>query len=107
MKFYGKIGFVNTIEEDPVNHPGVFTERTVVRPYYGDISRANKRWSTGSSINDNIEFDNELSVLVDPFAINEFHSIRFVEWMGAKWKVSNVSLQFPRMTLSLGGVYNG
>jgi hypothetical protein len=29
-----------------------------------------------------------------------------VEYMGTKWKVSNVEVKYPRLILSLGGVYN-
>jgi hypothetical protein len=27
--------------------------------------------------------------------------------MGANWKITNVEVEFPRIILTLGGVYNG
>jgi hypothetical protein len=31
----------------------------------------------------------------------------YVEFMGAKWKISNVEVQYPRLILTIGEVYNG
>ena len=63
--------------------------------------------STTDLVNDNINISNEFSIVADPYAINNFHAIRYVEFMGAKWKISNVSVQHPRLLLTAGGVYNG
>jgi hypothetical protein len=30
----------------------------------------------------------------------------YVEFMGTKWKITNVEVQYPRLILSVGGVYN-
>lgn len=49
---------------------------------------------------------NEFSIVADPFAYANFHSMRFIEYMGAKWKISNVEVQYPRLILTVGGVYN-
>ena len=32
--------------------------------------------------------------------------MRYVEFMGAKWKISSVEVQYPRLILTVGGVYN-
>ena len=48
----------------------------------------------------------EISIVADPFANENYFAIRFVEYMGAKWKVQSISVQFPRLNLSLGGLYN-
>ena len=37
-KFYGKIGYLMTVETEP----GIWTERLVERPYYGDLTRLSK-----------------------------------------------------------------
>ena len=34
-------------------------------------------------------------------------SMVYVELMGEKWKVTDVEIQYPRLILSIGGVYNG
>lgn len=101
-RWYGKIGYGVTEETSP----GVWTEEIVERQYYGDIIRNLRRLETSDQVNDNISISNEISILSDPYALENFHSIRWIEFMGAKWKVASVDVQYPRLTLSLGGVYN-
>lgn len=100
-KFYGTVGFVKTVE----SAPGVLSEQVVERKYYGNvISRT--RSLQGSGVNDNINISDEISIVADPFANENYFAIRFVEYMGSKWKVQSISVQFPRLNLSLGGLYN-
>ena len=102
-KFFGVIGFnEGTVE----NSPGVWEQQVVERKYYGDLIRNSRRLQTTDQLNDDINISNEISIVADPYANANFHSIRYVEFMGAKWKVSNVEVQFPRLILTLGGVWN-
>lgn len=100
-KFYGMIGYGETIETTP----GVWEERITERPYYGDLIRNTRRLQSTDQLNDNINVANDISIVADPFANKNFHSMRYVEFMGAKWKISNVEVQYPRLILSIGGVY--
>ena len=103
-KWYGAIGF--GIEEKI--RPGVVKEMIKERSYYGDVNRLSRRLQIGQdSTNPDISVSNELSVLADPFANENFQSIRYVTFMGTKWTVSSVEVQYPRLLLTLGGVYNG
>lgn len=102
-KWYGKVGFTETAETSP----GVWEEEIVERSYYGDLIRNHKRWESGENLNDNITVQNEISIVSDPYAVQNFHCIRYVEFMGTKWRVTAVDVQYPRLSLSLGGVYNG
>lgn len=102
-KWYGQIGY-GVLEE---SSPGVWTEKIVARSYYGDIIRNIRRLQGSGNVNDNVEVNNEISIVSDPYAYENFHSIRWVEFMGSKWKVTSVDAsQSPRLILSLGGVYN-
>ena len=104
MKYYGKIGYVENIETSP----GVWTESKVVeRVYTGDIIRNTRRRDSGENLNDDINISNEISIVADSFAHQNFHLLRYAEWMGTRWKITNVDVQPPRLILSLGGVYNG
>ncbi len=100
-KFYGTIGFATTAE----TAPGVWTEQITERQYYGDLGRNSRRLQSAEHLNDDINISNELSIVSDPFARENFHSMRYVEFMGAKWKVSTVEVQYPRLILTLGGLY--
>lgn len=102
-KFYGLIGYAETVEVSP----GVWEEQITERPYYGDLMRNSRRLQTVNQLNDNLNISNELSIVSDPFAERNFHAIRYATYMGTKWKVTNVEVSYPRLTLTLGGVYNG
>lgn len=102
-KFYGKIGYANTVE----TKPGVYEEQIVERSYYGDLIRNTRRLQSADQVNDDINISNEISVVADPYATNNFHTMRYAVFMGTKWKISNVEVSYPRLILTLGGVYNG
>lgn len=103
-KYYGNIGFLITEETTP----GVWEETLVVQPYAGDILRSSSQYSPSSDkLNDDITIKNRISIVADPFAIGNFYNIRYVEWLGNKWKVTDVDVEYPRLILSIGGVYNG
>lgn len=102
-KFYGKIGYAITKETTP----GVWVEEIVERSYYGDVIRNIRRLQGSENLNDDINVSNEISIVADAFANQNFYSMRYVEYMGAKWKISSVEVKYPRLILNMGGVYNG
>ena len=102
-KWFGKIGYAN-LEETA---PGVWEEQITERSYFGDVIRNNRKLQSSEHLNDDINVSNEISIVADPYAIDNFHSMRYIEFMGTRWKVSNIDVQYPRLILSLGGVYNG
>lgn len=102
-KFYGAIGYAETVETTP----GVWEEQIVERYYYGDLIRNTRRLQSADQLNDNINVANEISIVADPYARDNFHSMRYVEFQGAEWKISNVEVQYPRLILIIGGLYNG
>lgn len=102
-KFYGEIGYAVTKE----TAPGVYTETVEKRSYHGDLLRNSRSMQSSGQVNDNINISNEISIVADPFAMENFHSMLYVNYMGANWKVSNVEVRYPRLILTIGGVYNG
>lgn len=103
MKYFGKIGYGVTEE----TRPGVHKPRIVEKEYYGDIVRNSRRLEGGSKVNDDLNINISLSIVADPFAYQNFHQIKYAEYMGAKWKAISVEPQYPRLIITLGGVYNG
>lgn len=103
MKFYGLIGFVTTEETEP----GIWTQKVEERKYYGNVVQNNRRWTTGESVNDNFVLNNQLSIVSDAYLEANFPAIRYVKYMGSVWKVTNATINRPRIVLSLGEVYNG
>jgi len=102
-KFYGPIGFRESVEV----RPAVFVDKPVEHTYRGDVINRSFRSPNGLSVNDNISVSNQISIVADPYARNHFHQIKYVKWMGTAWEVVNVSEQYPRLVITLGGVYNG
>lgn len=102
-KWYGIIGYAETVE----TKPGVWEEQLTKRSYYGDVTRNTRMLQNSGEVNDNINVANQISIVADPFAYQNFHAMRYIEFMGTNWKISNVEVQHPRLILTIGGVYNG
>lgn len=107
-KFYGRIGFAIGNTDGTGAYEGVVTETPVKeRPYYGDVLRNSRRFENGSDINDDLKIDNRISIMADAYANEHFFEMKYVDWMGCRWKVTNVEVQRPRLIITIGGVYNG
>lgn len=105
MKYSGKIGFW---KDDIPLRPGVTVSDIVERPYSGDITRNTQRWNRGeNSANDDITINNRISIIADVYLQQNFSSIKYVTFMGTKWKVNSIEIQYPRVLIEIGGVWNG
>ena len=102
-KFYGTIGYVTTAE----TKPGIWTKVVTKKQYSGDLNRIYKRWENGGSINDDVAFSAEISIIADPYFKDHMHEIRFVTINNVNWEVTSVEPQHPRYVLTIGGLYNG
>ena len=109
-KFYGIVGFAvdsdGDFEPAPVVKRGVYVDRYREEYYYGDLMRDSRSLQSSNKYNDDITISNQISILADPFAYQNFHSIRYVKYLGTAWKVTGVEVQYPRLILTVGGVYN-
>lgn len=106
MKFSGEIGFM--VDEEEVR-PGIWKPKIVERHYVGDVLRNYRKNETVSNQqNDNINISNQLSIISDIYLQDNWPMIKYVLWKNVKWKVSDIDLDnYPRVTMNLGGVYNG
>lgn len=102
-KFYGVIGYGETVE----TAPGVWQDVIVEHPYYGDVVRNTRRLQDGEKLNADLSVGNSISIVADAYANEHFFAIRYIQWAGTLWTVSDVEVQSPRLLLRLGGVYNG
>lgn len=101
MKWYGLIGFKEEVEEAP----GVWVPRVFSYPYYGEILQVSWREQQADKINADLHISNKLSIIADQQLNQNFHKIAYVTFGGAKWTVSNVAVNYPRLTLDLGSLY--
>lgn len=102
-RYSGDIGFI----ENKLTAPGKWKPQTTKRHYYGDINRSIRKLEAGPGVNDNVVINNEISIIADPYATAHVFAIRFAEWQGVQWKVTNAEVLYPRIVLTLGGIYHG
>lgn len=102
-KFYGKIGYGESVEQAA----GVWVDVITERSYFGDVIRNTRRLTEGESVNNDISVNNSIEIVADAYANEHFFAMRYIEWQGARWIVSDVEVRRPRLLLRLGGVYNG
>lgn len=102
-KWAGKIGFAVSSEV----RPGVWKDIIIERSYKGDERRISRRLVTSDSVVDSPTISNEISILADAFAFENFQMIRYIVWHNHKWKVKTITVESPRLTLEIGDEYNG
>lgn len=102
-KFYGKIGYAKRVE----TKPGVWKPTIIERECSGDLLGNTHKIQSSGGVNDNVDLAQDISIVADPYATENFRSMRYVEFMGTKWSIKFVKPQYPRIILTTGGVYNG
>lgn len=101
MKWYGEIGFKEEVEVED----GVWEPQIVPKKFFGDVLKDAWREVPADKINADFRVSNRLSIVADKYLQNNFHKIAYVTFGGAKWTVSDVEADYPRITLSLGSLY--
>ena len=102
-RFCGKVGYVDTDKTSP----GVYENTPEEYTYYGDITNISKRWQTNDNLNDDIRLEQNISIMADAYAWDNYYKIRYVIIDGIAWRVTNVQVSRPRLILYIGGIYNG
>ena len=100
-RFSGKLGFVMTQETEE----GVWLENVVELKAKGTIRSLYVRNDNSSSANTNLRLTNEISILMDTKTNIYIESLKYVVWKGSKWEVQSIGVNYPRLTINLGGLY--
>ena len=101
-KYCGAIGYAVSTE----TAPGTWVEKITERIYYGEVTKNMNRMRSGEMLNDNMALDNRASVVADPFAYENFTAIRYISYLGSKWKVKSIEVERPRLVMYFGEIYN-
>lgn len=104
-RYYGRVGYSETVETFEGSR--VWVDKITERKYYGEVIQYRTRWQNGTSLNDDLKPSTTIEILADEYAYEHFSRIRYIEWMGDLWKVTDVAPRRPRLVLTLGGEYNG
>lgn len=102
-RFSGKLGFAHTQKIRPGVSEDVITERKA----FGDVLRNTRKLDNGDQVLPDISIGNSFSVVADAYLSENIYALRYVEWRGIRWTVSDVEVQERRLILRPGGVYNG
>lgn len=102
-KFYGEIGFGESVEVEP----GVWEDVIIERPYFGDVVRDTLEVRQGDKVLNDLRTGNSFSIMADGYAEDNFFAMRYVKWSGARWSVRQVEVKRPRLLIRIGGVYSG
>lgn len=105
-KYVGKIGFLKD-EQESETRPSRYVPIMEERLYTGDLLKRSVRQLSSEKPVDDFSLSNDISIVADPYALNHFSSIKYVEFMGTLWEVTNAAVEYPRIRISFGGVYNG
>lgn len=100
-RFSGKLGFVITHETEE----GVWLENVVELQVKGTIRSLYVRNDNSASANTNLRLTNEISILMDTKIETYLETLKYVVWKGSKWEVQSIGVNYPRMTINLGGLY--
>lgn len=101
-KFCGVLGFSITEE----TKPGVWVQHVTEHTVYGDLLKNSFRNEKSENLNDNFSVNHQVSILMDPYVMKNFSMLKYVKFMDTAWKVNSFEMQYPRLILTLGGVYN-
>lgn len=102
-KFYGQVGYVI----DTPTGVDITEQKPYEKSYKGDLIENKRKLQDGPSTADDVTLSNQISILADPYALSHIFAIRYVKWMGSPWKVIDVKVAYPRLILTIGGLYNG
>lgn len=100
-RFSGKLGFVMTRE----TAEGVWLEDKIEIPAKGTIRSLYVRSNNNSSVNTDLRLTNEISILLDSKIQTYLETLKYVIWKGTKWEVQSIGVNYPRLTINLGGLY--
>jgi hypothetical protein len=102
-RFYGEIGFGDTVE----TAPGVWEDVISERKFIGDVPRNTVQSTVNDEVNNDITLSNSVSIVGTSYAFANTRNMRYVRFEGELWTISSIEVQRPRLILTMGGVYNG
>lgn len=102
-RYSGLIGFSSGQTE---TSPGIWEESYTERPMSGSITQQSFTAQNGEVINTGVVMSNTISVIGDRYSFENYSNIRYVEYLGQKWRVTSVQVVRPRIILQMGTAYH-
>lgn len=105
-RYYGRVGFLKD-EVESEDRPSRFVPVMEERFYSGNLLKNYASQQSSEKTIDDVTINDDISIVADPYALNHFSSIKYVELFGTLWETKSVSVEYPRLRISFGGVYHG
>lgn len=103
-KFHGMVGFATQSETSP----GVWKDVRITEvEYFGEVLSNSFGNQPEGEVNDDLRLNDRISIICNTYAIENLQFMRYVTYMGLKWRITNIDPQYPRLILTIGGVWNG
>lgn len=102
-RYHGYVGYAIDVEA----YPGVWESQIIEHEYYGDVIKNKMNLQQSGVINPTLTISNNISIVADAFAYENFYAIRYVTYLNKRWSVTSIEVERPRLILTLGGLYNG
>jgi hypothetical protein len=95
-KFYGEIGYGESVETAPGIWEDVITEYN----YYGDVIRNSRRLESGDQVNNDLSVGNSISIVADAYTMGQSQLQSLLESLLGSGNVyfqppSNLVMQYP------------
>ena len=104
-RIHAKVGFISNKAIE--TKPGVFEYEMKENTYSGRLDQISPRYMpSADGSNSNIKPNYKFDFIADSYAFSNPHLIKYVEIRGVKWSVETYTPLYPRITLTLGEVYN-
>lgn len=85
--------------------PGVYETMPVEIAHRADVLVYNKNYDLGEEVNDEMRLKNRYSIVMKDTTLN-YEDIKYVIVKEKRWRVSGVEFLYPRLILTLGGLYH-
>lgn len=102
-RYFGTIGYGINVE----TYPGVWEEQIKEYEYYGNLVKNRVGIQQSTEANAELSMALSISIIADKFAYENFYAIRYITYLGKKWKVKSIEVEHPRLLLGVGELYNG
>ena len=101
-KYAGLVGYVTQVESSP----GIWKDQIIEKKLRGDVLSQAQNFQIGDKIVDDVTITNRISLIIDPYAKENSMNMRYLHYLGLKWKITSISIVRPRLIVTLGDEWN-